>query len=123
MHGYTPSSGGFEEERMTTPVNLPTKQWKTKKDARTYFQEMLNSYKDGQNLSQDDANLVIELVQTYYHTPVDKLGTSGITRVFRDMSPEEVDPTRSTSCFWIERTDGTSVNFGADKCLNKIPKP
>lgn len=121
--GILLKSSAYEVYRMTTPVNLPSKQWKTKTQARTAFQAILNSYKNGETLSEADSKLVIELIQTYYHTPVNKLGNNGVERVYRDLAPEDVDPTRSTSCFWIEQADGTIINFGADKCLNNIPKP
>lgn len=106
---------------MTTPVNLTSRKFRTKTEAKDEFKKILNSYKDGDALSSADAGLVIELIETYYHSPAEKIGV-GVKSVFRNLAPEDVDPTRSTSCFWIEHSDGTKVNFGADKCINKIRK-
>lgn len=107
---------------MTTPVILPSKQFTKKTDARTFFKEILHSYQPDVDLSDEHKQLVIELIQTYYHTPTDKIGV-GVERVFVNKSPKEEDPTQSTSCFYIERTDGTTINFGHDKCLKNISKP
>ena len=85
-------------------VNLPSITFKSKSAAIEYFKEMLNRYNDGDELSSNDDEILFELLQC--HPEMEgKIGV-GVNRFYRDNSP--IHP---TSCFHIERIDGTTTDF------------
>ena len=85
-------------------VDLPSISFKSKSEATAYFKKMLNRYHDGDELNPDDDAILFELLQRHPEMD-DKIG-AGVKRFYRDKSP--IHP---TSCFHLERIDGTTTDF------------
>ncbi len=93
-------------------INLPHKEFSTKKEATQFFKEMLESYNDGGRVSSiDDDNILFDLIQRHPEV-VEKVGV-GIDYFYRDLSPNH-----PTSCFHIKRNDGSSTDFSIKTCIN-----
>ncbi len=95
-------------------VNLPSKCFKSKTEATEYFRKMLNRYNDGEDLNQEDDAILFELLQRHPEAE-EKIGI-GIKIFYRDKSP--IHP---TSCFHIERIDGTTTDFSFHSCISGNP--
>lgn len=93
------------------PVDLPSVSFKSKSEATAYFKEMLNRYNDGDELNADDDAILFELLQRHPEAS-DKIGV-GVKRIYRDRTPFH-----PTSCFHIERTDGTTTDFSYPSCIS-----
>jgi hypothetical protein len=94
------------------PVNLPSIQFSKKSDATDFFREMLNRYSDGDDVNSEDAEILYELILRHPET-VEKLGV-GLNKFYRARSTEYP----ATSCFHIERTDGTTTDFSYKSCID-----
>jgi hypothetical protein len=71
-------------------------------------------YGVGQTISApDDIAFLLDLVAGHIHSD-DKSGV-GVARFYSDYAPEH-----ATTCFWLERTDGTRTDFGVPACIKKI---
>lgn len=92
-------------------VDLPSMSFKSKSDAAAYFKEMLSRYRDGEELNRDDDAILFELLQRHPEVN-DKIGV-GVKRFYRDKSP--IHP---TSCFHLERIDGTTTDFSYPTCIS-----
>lgn len=68
----------------------------------------------GQTVSAiDDVAFLLDLVAGHVHSD-DKSGV-GIARFYSDYAPHH-----STTCFWLERTDGSKTDFGVPSCIKKV---
>jgi hypothetical protein len=76
-----------------------------------YFKEMLNRYRDGEEISQDDDVILFELLQR--HPEADEKIGEGVKCFYRSKSI--IHP---TSCFHIVRTDGTCTDFSYVSCIS-----
>jgi len=94
------------------PINLPSVSFKSKKDATDFFRKMLNCYQDGDELTPEDDTVLFELLQLHPEA-FDKIGV-GVKRFYRRRSPNH-----PTSCFHIERTDGSTTDFSYVSCISK----
>ncbi len=94
------------------PVNLPSKQFVKKGDAKEFFKAMLNRYQDGDEVDSDDSKLLQELLTAYHPDAAEKIG-SGIARFVKDLAPEG-----TTSCFYVERIDGEKEDFSVYWCID-----
>lgn len=92
-------------------VDLPSISFKSKSEATAYFKWMLNQYQDGDELNPDDDTILFELLQRHPEMD-DKIGV-GVKRFYRDKSP--IHP---TSCFHLERIDGTTTDFSYPSCIS-----
>ena len=92
-------------------VELHSKSFKSKSEATAYFKGMLNRYQNGEELNPDDDTLLFELLQRHPEAN-EKIGI-GVKRFYRERSP--IHP---TSCFHIERTDGTTTDFSYTTCIS-----
>lgn len=93
------------------PVTLPSKKFKSKSEATKYFSEMLLRCRDGEEVDPIDVKILFELLQR--HPKVrEKIGP-GVKRFYRDKSP-----THPTSCFHLERCDGTTTDFSFLSCIS-----
>jgi hypothetical protein len=92
-------------------VILPSKTFSSKKEAKTFFKEMLNKYNDGDVITGFDDQLLYELVQRHPSLTM-KCGV-GIKCFYKDKSPEY-----KTSCFHLERTDGVKTDFSYPRCID-----
>lgn len=75
---------------------------------------MRAKYGVGQTISApDDIAFLLDLVAGHIHSN-DKSGV-GIARFYSDYAPEH-----ASTCFWLERTDGSKTDFGVPACIKKI---
>lgn len=95
------------------PVELPSIHFSKKTKAKEFFKEMLNRYKDGEEVNQDDHVLLHELLLRHPDAS-DKIGV-GVKRFFRALSPDH-----PTSCFHVEREDGKSTDFSYPECVSSV---
>lgn len=96
------------------PIDLPSKSFKSKSEATAYFKEMLNRYHDGDELNPEDDEILFELLQRHPNTD-EKVG-AGVKCFYRDPSP--IHP---SSCFHLERIDGTTTDFSYTSCISGNP--
>jgi hypothetical protein len=92
-------------------INLPSITFMSKKDAKAYFQNMLNRYRDKDILSTEDDTILFELLQRHPEA-AEKIGV-GVKRFYRSRS--NIHP---TSCFHLERFDGTTTDFSYVSCIS-----
>lgn len=75
---------------------------------------MRAKYGVGQTISDsDDIAFLLDLVAAHIHSD-DKSGV-GVARFYSDYAPQH-----STTCFWLERTDGSKTDFGVPACIKRI---
>ena len=84
--------------------------FKTKKDALNHFKHILNSYKIGDKINNNDFNDVCELLKNHEKSK-DKIGV-GIKEI------EIIEVRYNTRCFNLIRNDSTSDIFSYTKCIN-----
>lgn len=92
-------------------VCLPSITFNSKTQAVEYFKKMLDRYRDGEELSQDDDVILFELLQRHPEA-AEKIG-EGVKCFYRSKSL--IHP---TSCFHIERIDGTATDFSYATCIS-----
>lgn len=92
-------------------INLPSRSFKSKAEATAYFREMINRYKNGEDIAPDDEAILFELLQRHPEAE-EKIGV-GVKLFFRDKSP--IHP---SSCFHVERIDGTTTDFSFISCIS-----
>lgn len=85
------------------PIVLNGIEFKFQKDAIAYFKDMLNRYRNGQTITGDDYNTLLALLAR--HPEADQKIGCGVKRLYKDRTD------MPTSCFWIERTDGSKTDF------------
>ena len=93
------------------PIILPSRRFKSKKDAIEFFREMLHRYSDGDEIDSSDDLYLFEVIQLHPDSK-NKIG-AGIKRFYRDKSQSH-----STSCFHLERYDGISTDFSIPSCIS-----
>jgi len=102
------------------PIRLPNgRNWPKKGDAVDHFKSMLARYSDGArvtNLSDhsDLASLLLVYDSVLQTGEPTKAGT-GISHFERR---KDQDHLGHTSCFFVVRTDGTSIDFSTRKALD-----
>lgn len=96
---------------MAHTVDLHSICFTTKKEAKDFFKNMLNRYEDGEELTSDDDSILFELLQRHPESD-EKIGV-GVNRFYRSKSAIHL-----TSCFHIERTDGTCTDFSYISCVS-----
>ena len=84
----------------------------SKSEAVKYFKEMLSRYDDGEEIDSSDDAVLFELLQR--HPEVDKKIGVGVNRFYRQKSPNH-----PTSCFHLERIDGTTTDFSYKDCISE----
>lgn len=90
------------------PVQVGQLHFPRKGDATAFFQEMLYRYELGDKVSADDATILTDLVSMHPEA-ADKIGTG-----IKSFSVRSGD--FGTQCFWVNRTDGTTVKFSFRAC-------
>ena len=95
------------------PVILKTRTFDSKKDATTFFQDMLNRYRPKQRVSDKDALHLAALLER--HSEYEEKVGVGINH-FEVMRAEY-----GTHCFRIVRIDGTGIDFSFRHCLTGPP--
>ena len=95
---------------MAIKIKIGSMVFDTKTKAINYYKDIFHRYSDRQNIEGKDYNDLLTLVKKHPNSK-DKIG-SGIRRIYRDKTKH------GASCFWIERTDGTKVDFSFLKCID-----
>ncbi len=85
------------------PIALGTREFKFQKDALAFFKEMLNSYRANKTIEGEDHELLLSLLER--HPEADTKIGLGVKRFYK--APTEM----GTSCFWVERVDGSTTDF------------
>lgn len=85
------------------PVVINGVEFKFQKDAVAYFKEMLERYRNGQTVVGHDHEMLMSLLER--HHEADKKIGCGVNRLYKDKTD------MPTSCFWIERKDGSRTDF------------
>jgi hypothetical protein len=104
-------------------VTLPNgRAWPKKGDAKTHFREMLNRYAVWDRVT--DANDLSDLVAilTIYdkNVPSSESKIGGGIDYFEKRPDQEHEG--SSACFFVVRTDGTSIDFSVYKALDAAAK-
>ncbi len=93
------------------PIDLATRSFETQSDAKTFFKAILNRYRPGERLTEEDGLDLVALLER--HTEyVDKVGC-GVGH-FEVMRTEH-----GTQCFRIVRTDGSGTDFSYIHCISQ----
>jgi Protein of unknown function (DUF3223) len=99
-------------------ISVGTRSFDKAGDATAFFKEMLNRYRIGDRVSDEDAVDLSALLERHDDRD-EKVGT-GIAG-FEVNNPPADAPPYSTRCFWVMRTDGTKLDISYKHCLE--PKP
>ena len=92
------------------PVVLNTRYFDSKKDATTFFKDMLNRYRPKQRVSEEDASHLAALLKR--HSEYQGKVFIGIDHF------EVMGADFGTQCFRIVRTDGTDDDFSYRHCID-----
>lgn len=104
----------------SVPITLPNGQsWSKKGDAVDHFKAMLARYVDGEQVQDASDKSDLEALLTVYDSVVPtgqptKTGP-GVAHFERRMDRDH--PGR-TSCFFVVRTDGSSIDFSTRRALD-----
>lgn len=90
-------------------VQLGCLSFRTKGDALAFLRTMLNRYKPGDRVNDQDASILACALQRHPDAVV-KIG-SGIAHF--DVRSADY----GTQCFWITRTDGSTERFSYKSCV------
>ena len=105
---------------MAKPVQLSNgRSWHTQSAAKAHFKEILNRHVDGQRViaSADHSDLLALLEAYDLEIPEHaKKSGSGVAHFFRDRDQEH---NGLTSCFFVRRTDDTSIDFSYLRAVEK----
>lgn len=103
------------------PVNLPNgRTWSKKGDAKAHFRAMLNRYPVWERVT--DANDISDLsvlLTVYDANLLPEQSKIGVGIDYFEKRPDQDHP-GATACFFIVRTDGTSVDFSCYKALDVV---
>lgn len=95
------------------PVELATRSFDKQGDATTFFKAMLNRYRPGERVSDDDGLDVAALLER--HTEYAMKVGCGVSHF------EVVMTEHGTQCFRIVRTDGSGTDFSYPYCISQRP--
>ena len=108
---------------MAKPVHLTNnRSWSTQSAAKAHFKEILNNHTDGQRVT-DAANHsdLLALLEAYdCRTSLGaKKSGSGVDYFFRERDQEH---NGLTSCFYVKRADGSSIDFSYLRAVETASK-
>jgi hypothetical protein len=95
---------------MAKSIKVGEKEFGTMKAAKDFFKEMLARYSDGDDVNEEDSANLDRLLERHPEAS-QKIGC-GVRRYFRKRTD------KGTSCFWLERTDGTETEFSYLTCVD-----
>jgi hypothetical protein len=90
-------------------VTLGPKHFDKKGDAVAYLKAMLHRYDPGDRVNAADA-IVLQAALARHPEATEKIGTG-----VKDFSVRSAD--FGSKCFWVNRTDGTTVKFSHKACV------
>lgn len=85
------------------PLTLNGINFNSQKDAINFFKEMLSRYRNGQTVTGEDHDVLMALLER--HPEAERKIGIGVKRLYKDKTD------MPTSCFWIERVDGSKTDF------------
>lgn len=94
-------------------IRIETRTFEKAGDGTAFFSGMLNRYKIGDRVSDADGLDLSSLLKRHDEYS-EKVGV-GIDHYKVDGAPDGY----SGKCFWIVRTDGSSIDFSFGHCLKK----
>ncbi|MBL3611130.1 DCL family protein [Rhodovulum sulfidophilum] len=95
------------------PVDLATRSFATQGEATAFFKAMLNRYRPGEQVNEEDALDIAALLERH---------TEYTAKVGKGVSHFEVMMTEhGTQCFRIVRTDGSGTDFSYRNCITQRP--
>jgi hypothetical protein len=97
--------------RRGKPVELATRSFERQGDATVFFKELLNRYRPGDRVSDEDGFDVASLLER--HTEYSAKVGCGVHHF------EVVLTEHGTQCFRIVRTDGTGTDFSYPNCISQ----
>nr|MCU0649682.1 DCL family protein [Gemmatimonadaceae bacterium] len=96
---------------MPKPVTIGERVFGTQKSAMDEARRVRDRYADGQMVTGDDVDFLMDLL--YLHSEAaDKIG-SGVA----GFSVDRDHVYRTTRCFFVHRTDGSSTDFSFENCI------
>ncbi|MCA0184838.1 MAG: DCL family protein [Proteobacteria bacterium] len=108
---------------MAKSLNLSGRRsWATQKAAKAHFGAILHRYSNGEPITNnDDHNDLLALLSAYDADtpPAEKKSGSGVEYFFRDKEPEHGGV---NNCFWVRRTDGSSIDFSFHKAVEYVSR-
>jgi hypothetical protein len=93
------------------PIILQTKSFPSKTAAKNFFRAMRDRYRDCETVNLEDSKLLLELLEL--HPDAEEKRGNGVERFYCGISDE------GTRCFFIERTDGTHIDFSFQYGINE----
>lgn len=104
----------------TVPICLPNgRNWPKKGDAVEHFKAMLARYSDGARVTDpSDHSDLASLLQVYDSVLNPGEPTKAGTGVSHFERRKDQDHPGHTSCFFVVRTDGSSIDFSTRKALH-----
>lgn len=85
-------------------------EFRFKKHALEFFKDMLNRYRNNQQVDEDDEVMLFELIERHPEA-LQKIGC-GVEHFYKALTD------KGTSCFWIKRKDGSCTDFSYISCVN-----
>lgn len=100
-------------------VNLPNgRTWSKKGDAETHFRTMLNRYAAWERVTNAiDISDITALLSVYDVNLPPEQSKIGVGIDYFEKRPDE-DHAGNTACFFVVRTDGTSIDFSCYKAID-----
>lgn len=92
------------------PVKVGDQEFKTKKEALEFFRKILSKYNNGETINSEDTLHLHNLIERHPEQS-QKIGC-GIAKFYKDKTDQP------TSCFWLERIDGTKTDFSFYSCID-----
>ncbi len=96
------------------PIKIHDKEFNSQKEALEYFKNLLNSYNDGHIFQRHDHEMLAGLLERHAEAH-DKIGP-GIKHFHKNPAR------KGTSCFYVERVDGSSTDFSYIWAVNARSK-
>ena len=100
-----------EGDMAKQPVILPSKQFSSKTEAKSYFREMLNRYEDNKTITGEDERLLYEVLLR--HPELEQKSVFNIKRFFKAKAKDY-----PTKCFHFERMNGETTDFSFPYCID-----
>ena len=101
---------------MSIEITIGNRTFPSKIAAKRYYRDILNRYPVGAEITGDDARAVEALLQAR----PDKLAELGGRRVVRFRREEDPAHYRRSTCFMAELDDGTFLDIGYMKFIERL---
>ena len=103
-------------------VLLNGKNWSKKGDAKAHFREILNRYTVWDRVTNaDDISDLVAILTVYDENLPPAQSKIGVGIDYFEKRPDQ-EHEGNSACFFVVRTDGTSVDFSIHKALDATAK-